>query len=373
MTGNKVSAAIVTYNRLDLLKESLAAVLNQTDYLSHVIVVDNMSNDGTKEYLDGVEDDRVVVFHSTENLGGAGGFNKAVRLFAEETEDDFVWLMDDDTIAQPDALKYLVDFYNSHQPVGFVNSVVRWGNVDGHPSWMNIQGPRAFTYPMYFNDLENPGLEVVNSSFVSVMIPREMVQSVGLPQKEYFIWGDDIEYTNRIADIHRGYTALKSVVVHKSKENTMPGDILREQDDARLWRYEYEFRNRLLTARRLRRREFINMAKGGIQHELMHVLFAPGIKFRARKAKMILNGTWRGLFFKPEIEFANVPRNHEARSINTLLRARFLAAPDERITLDEEVDIIKNGKLSDYAGENAKVDAFLKEVADEANRLKESK
>ena len=94
MTGNKVSAAIVTYNRLDLLKESLAAVLNQTDYLSHVIVINNMSNDGTEEYLNELEDERLVVFNSKENLGGAGGFNKAVRLFAEETDDDFVWLME---------------------------------------------------------------------------------------------------------------------------------------------------------------------------------------------------------------------------------------------------------------------------------------
>ncbi|OQJ74480.1 hypothetical protein BMS83_09665 [Leuconostoc pseudomesenteroides] len=51
MTGKKVSAAIVTYNRLDLLKESLGAVLGQTKYLNHVIVINNKSNDGTKEYL----------------------------------------------------------------------------------------------------------------------------------------------------------------------------------------------------------------------------------------------------------------------------------------------------------------------------------
>lgn len=364
MTGNKVSAAIVTYNRLDLLKESLAAVLNQTDYLNHVIVINNMSTDGTEEYLNGLDDNRVVVYNSKENLGGAGGFNKAVRLFAEETDDDYVWLMDDDTIAQPDALKYLVEFMNEHEHVGFVNSVVRWGTLEGRSSWMNVQAPRAFTWPVYLQG-DNPGVEVVNSSFVSVMIPREMVAMVGLPQKEYFIWGDDIEYTNRIADIYRGYTVVKSVVVHKSKENTMPGDIVREEDDGRLWRYEYEFRNRMLTARRINKRDMLGMFKGAFRWDLRHVLLGKSVKFRMKKAGMIIKGSWRGLFFNPEIEFAEGLKNYDVRSINKLIHARYLSAPTERITLDEEMEIIENGKLSDYAGKSTKVDAFLKEFEED--------
>lgn len=368
MTGNKVAAAIVTYNRLELLKESLAAVLNQTDYLSHVIVINNMSNDGTKEYLDSLNDERLVVVHSTENLGGAGGFNKAVRIFAEETDDDFVWLMDDDTIAQPEALKYLVDFARAHAPVGFVNSVVRWGSINGRPSWMNVNGPRVFAYPMYLADIENPGIEIVNSSFVSVLIPREMVAMVGLPQKEYFIWGDDIEYTNRIADIYRGYTAAKSLVVHKSKENTMPGDVVREEDSNRLWRYEYEFRNRLLTARRVRRREFMDLAINSLRFDLRAVLFNKGVKFRLKKAGMIIRGTVRGLRFNPEVEYAKGLREFDVRSINKLMKARYLSDPDTRITLDEEMDIIENGKLSDFKGKTQRVDKFLAEV--EADLIK---
>lgn len=85
---------------------------------------------------------------------------------------------------------------------------------------------------------DNPGVEVVNSSFVSVMIPREMVAMVGLPQKEYFIWVTTLSIQTVSLIFHRGYTVVKSVVVHKSKENTMPGDIVREEDAGRLWRYE---------------------------------------------------------------------------------------------------------------------------------------
>ena len=47
----KVNCVIVTYNRLALLKECLAAIEKQTYPIHKVIVIDNCSTDGTKEYL----------------------------------------------------------------------------------------------------------------------------------------------------------------------------------------------------------------------------------------------------------------------------------------------------------------------------------
>lgn len=361
MTNKNVTAAIVTYNRVDLLKEALTAVLNQTDYLNHVIVVNNKSTDETADYLATVTDPRVIVYNSEENLGGAGGFNKAVRLFAEETQDDYVWLMDDDTIAEPDALKYLVDFITENDHVGFVNSVVRWGSRDGHPSWMNVPAPRAFTWQYHMHQ-ENPGIEVVNSTFVSVLFSRKTVAMVGLPQKEYFIWGDDMEYTNRIADVNRGYTVLKSIVVHKSKENTMPGDIVREQDDSRLWRYNYEYRNRVLTARRVSKHELLRTVVNALRYDLRAVLFGGHVKYRWQKVKMIVSGTFRGIQFNPDIEYVAGLREYDVRSINKLLRARYLSDPQAIITLDQDIDFIENYTYEDFLNKTPEADKYIMQI-----------
>lgn len=360
MTGKKVSAAIVTYNRLDLLKESLGAVLGQTKYLNHVIVINNKSNDGTKEYLSSLKDERLVVFNSEDNLGGAGGFNQAVRLFAEKTDDDYVWLMDDDTIVQPDALEHLVDFVEEHDHVGFVNSQVRWGSLEGNPSWMNVPAPRGFTWQMYMTP-KNPAVEVVNSTFVSVMFSRKMVAMIGLPQKEYFIWGDDMEYTNRIADVDRGYTVLKSIAVHKSKENSMPGDIVKEKDESRLWRYDFEFRNRVLTARRISKHEYMHTVINGFRFDLRFVLFNKNVKFRFTKAKMIIRGIFKGIFFNPEIEYAEGLTRIPKRSINALFKARYLTMPNEIFTLDDDVKVINESKLTDFKGHTVAADKFIEQ------------
>ncbi len=66
------AVVIVTYNRVELLKECLACVCGQNHSFSRVIVVDNHSTDGTAEFLAARED--LDVIREPENLGGAGGF-----------------------------------------------------------------------------------------------------------------------------------------------------------------------------------------------------------------------------------------------------------------------------------------------------------
>ncbi len=306
MSSVNVTAAIVTYNRLDLLKESLAAVLAQTAYLTHILVINNQSTDGTKEYLDRLTDPRLIVIHASENLGGAGGFNLAVKQFITALTDDYVWLMDDDTLPEPTALEKMVSFATTHANIGFTQSQVRWRDVNGPAAYMNVVAPRAFYWQDALITPNNPAIEVVNSTFVSVMIPRERVLAVGLPQKEYFIWGDDMEYTNRLVadEIHKGYLVLNSLAVHKSKENLLPGDIITDTDTDRMWRYDYEYRNRILTARRIGKKELIKtLLRSGIR-DLLKVLLKGNVAYRGKKAGIIIRGTWRGLFFKPSIESA---------------------------------------------------------------------
>ena len=72
MNGNLV-AVIVTYNRLDKLKQTIERSRHCSFY--RTVVVNNCSSDGTAEWLDSLQDDNLVVIHSVVNGGGAGGFN----------------------------------------------------------------------------------------------------------------------------------------------------------------------------------------------------------------------------------------------------------------------------------------------------------
>jgi GT2 family glycosyltransferase len=301
MNKPKVTATIVTHNRLDLLKQTLNLLLDsQGGFLKHILVINNASTDGTEEFLDSLQDVRFIIVHSKENLGGAGGFNAAVKYFITQTDDDFVWLMDDDTFVKADSLEKLVEATKEHPDGGLFASQVRWRG--GQWSWMNLMKDAngSFTGTRDGSELIVP---IVNSTFVSTMIRRKEILNVGLPQKEYFIWGDDIEYTERIARVSKGYFVRDSIVNHMSAENVKPGDIAGDNDENRLPRYLYEYRNRILTAKR--RKSAVKMMKtlGHAGVDGVKTLFSPKTTHRFKKAGIIIRGTWNGFFFNPKVEY----------------------------------------------------------------------
>ena len=202
-----IAAVVVTYNRLSLLKECLEAISLQTCKVNSIIVVNNASTDGTTEYLQQLDDKQIVVKSLEKNIGGAGGFAEGIAI-ATKMNVDAIWIMDDDTIPQTDALEHFVYILNQHENTGFVNSKVVW--TDGNIHQMNIPGY------VHHDDLGGGLYAIRSASFVSLLVPSKIVREVGLPYREFFIWVDDAEFTARIVKAgHKGYLTTSSVVVHK--------------------------------------------------------------------------------------------------------------------------------------------------------------
>ncbi|CCJ66170.1 glycosyltransferase family 2 protein [Leuconostoc falkenbergense] len=303
MTDYSVTAVIVTYNRLSLLKDSIEKVLSQdTSALRHLIIVNGASTDGTKEFLDNLSDKRIIVENLDQNLGGSGGFNWGIKQFYQKTADDFVWVMDDDSMPTSTALRKLLTMFELNADAGWGASKVNW--IDGEWARMNVPAPAdGGKTAVYYGD-EN-FVPIKHATFVSTIFKRSLIKTIGLPQKEYFIWGDDIEFTERAHRVATGYFVRDSIVIHASKTNPNPGDIVGETLEERLPRYMYEYRNRILTSRR--RQSIFKLIKT-IGHgviDFMKTLFLPGVQYRGRKLKIIIKGTINGFFFHPNIEFAD--------------------------------------------------------------------
>ena len=107
----KLGAIIVTYNRLELLKECIAACLKQTNKFEKIFIINNASTDGTYEYLEELKYEELEIIHSKENLGGAGGFYLGVEK-AKDADLDYVLLIDDDAILDE---KYNEEIHNHMQ------------------------------------------------------------------------------------------------------------------------------------------------------------------------------------------------------------------------------------------------------------------
>lgn len=184
-----VAAVVVTYNRLADLKKCLDTLREQTRPLDTIFVINNGSTDGTEEWLATQPDLRVT---TQANLGGAGGFAAGIDT-AYKAGYTWLWCMDDDCLAAPDALANLLNSPNLGPCIKNSMSVS-----------VNSRDELAFFVDRpnqaYRKVSDMTGLDLiygVASFFNGTLVHSEVVKAIGIPDKELFIWGDEVEYMTR--------------------------------------------------------------------------------------------------------------------------------------------------------------------------------
>lgn len=248
MKSPTVAAVIVTYNRLNKLKNVFASLEKLTKKPEYLVVVNNASTDGTKEYLETYRssaercnDMNIEIVNLPENVGGAGGFSAGMKK-GYELGADYVWISDDDGYPEPDALANLLSGYNDAvdelgPDVPFACSMVKY--TDGSICEMN-NPVTTWDWGRLLAKGQNSVL-VSSCSFVSVLVPRWALEDFGLPYKEYFIWFDDAEYTRRLSRGCPGIQVLSSVVIHDMGQNK--GVNFRQINEKNAWKFAYGIRN----------------------------------------------------------------------------------------------------------------------------------
>ena len=294
-----VAAVIVTYNRKEFLKKCIEALLEQEKKEEcDILVIDNASTDGTKEEMVRYTQSQQVIYINTgNNLGGAGGFNFGIKE-AVKLGYKYIWLMDDDCIVHKDSLKELLEADKKLDGnYGFLSSVVLW--KDGTTCKMNKQKIPNNWYekaPLLKNSL----LPTYHATFVSFFIKRDVIEEIGLPIKEFFIWGDDVEYTNRISKKYDCFIVGKSQVLHDTKNNE--GSNIAKDELSRLNRYQYAYRNEMYIAKKNGLKGILRqIAKIGLH--IYRVLAKNKNGHRIKKWSIILGNSIKGLFFNPKVEF----------------------------------------------------------------------
>ena len=328
----RVVAVVVTWNRRDLLRESLGAIGRQTHLPVRVVVVDNASTDGTSQMLRADHEDLELV-HLESNTGGAGGFAVGIER-ALAFEPDLVWLLDDDTVPEPGAAAALVDAWQSYEDgtglrPSVVASQVVWTDGRLHP--MNTSRTKPGVSRAELRAAAGVACTPIRSaSFVSIICDASTVGERGLPIADYFLWNDDFEYTTRLTRGRVGLQCPGSVVVHKTKAfgatDVDPGQ-----------RFFYEVRNKTwLFARSSGLSLPEKVLYGGSTLRRWTRTFAQS-EDRGTLARGFAKGLWAGL-------------SHPPRSNAAVLEAAGWKAPDDRVspTTPQKFSLL----ISTYAGDS---------------------
>lgn len=290
-----VCAVVVTHNRKELLRECLDALLGQSYPVARILVVDNASTDAVQEMIAGEFPQnlhpQLEVLTLPRNVGGAGGFEAGVR--RANSASGWLWLLDDDTIPQADALEQLFlarsRFADGQLPDLLASKVV-WTDGSLHP--MNAQWLKTAPRDEVFRAAEAGTLSMRTTTFVSLLLHLKLVHQYGFPLGSYFLGGDDVEYTARILKNELGVAVPTSVVLHKTaiKAGTL---------EAAPLKFYYYVRNTIWMLTRsnaFRPWEGTKLAVrsvGMIRQYLQRTRFARG------SVQAVARGVWHGIFTTP--------------------------------------------------------------------------
>jgi|GEM_PF-417635 len=104
-----VSVIIATYNREKFIGAAVESVLKQTYKDFEVIIIDDGSNDSTKEIIESLKDSRIRYYYQ-DNKGRSNARNKAIEL----AKGKYITFLDSDDLYLPEKLKIQVDYFEKH-------------------------------------------------------------------------------------------------------------------------------------------------------------------------------------------------------------------------------------------------------------------
>ena len=230
--AEKICAVVVTHNRRHLLQRCLTALLNQSRPPDRIIVTDNASTDGTDIMLNNSFPEHPAIKYCNlgSNLGGGGGFHHGSCLAIDQGY-DWVWLMDDDCFPATDCLQNLIDGVES---VEHVYSPIILSIEDRKTSLWGIKA------------VCNTGnIEVATLPFNGFLVHRESLLEIGVPDKNFFIYGDDTEFNMRARAYGKRIILVTDSVMYHPHQNKLWGLKVYKMFLNKLWTY-YKLRNAII-------------------------------------------------------------------------------------------------------------------------------
>lgn len=292
---NKILAIVVTYNRKELLLENIRALLGQSYDNFNILIIDNASNDGTQESIKQFESSKIKYLRLEKNVGGAGGFSVGIKEATQQGY-EYAWIMDDDTIPTKEALKSFVKKVKFlKNEFSFLCSVVKFNeNEICNMNIPTIHKKWIMEYPKIHKNL----IKVESCSFVSCFINLKFVFEIGLPIEEFFIYGDDIEYTLRLSNKTSAYIDIDSIVLHKMKSNANTDVITADKE--KIGRVFYTYRNRFYLAKKKGTKQVIKYITG-YSINIVKILIKSKDN-RLKRMYYMTKGFFVGIFFNPDIK-----------------------------------------------------------------------
>lgn len=232
----KYAVVIVTYNRLNLLKECIDCVLRQTITVDKIIIMNNASTDGTQEFLGQYQNQKkFCVVNEKDNYGGAYGFSRGIQI-ASQYFWDWVIIIDDDAMLEDGYIEKIENEMSKNEECLAYSGSVYCNGIISQEHRSRNRFKRLFKpIPVSVDEYKKRYFEYDLASFCGLMINRKLIEEIGFPEKDFFIRNDDYEYSLRIRK--------KSVIlnINEARINHKTSIVAQQKDLS--WKLFYNIRN----------------------------------------------------------------------------------------------------------------------------------
>jgi GT2 family glycosyltransferase len=167
----------------------------------------------------------VTLVDAGGNLGFAGGNNIGIRLLLRDPAIDYVWLLNNDTVAEPAAAAALLARMDATHNVGMCGTVVRYYHrpdvvqaLNGSRFRLITGQSRGIGEGQPASQPYNPAVVARETDFVlgaSLGVSREFVERVGPMSERYFLYFEEIDWARRNAGRFAIAFAHGATVYHK--------------------------------------------------------------------------------------------------------------------------------------------------------------
>jgi GT2 family glycosyltransferase len=228
-----VGVVVLHWNRVEETTQCIQSLSRLQYRRFQIFVVDNGSEISLDSQL-AVDIENLSIIRSRENLGFAGGCNLGIRA-SVDAGCDFVWLLNNDAVVDPDALRYLVEVAKDRPAAGIVGSTILErdnGRIVNHVggqlkpySGLTVHLGKGESYPLT-SAQDKPQPSFVTGCSMLACLP--MMRDVGLMDEGYFLYWEDVDWCVRAR--RKGWdiaVAYKSVVYHKGSSSVGYGSPLK--------------------------------------------------------------------------------------------------------------------------------------------------
>lgn len=221
----------LNYNQSKMTLECVDSILNSNYTNYNLIVVDNGSTNEEYQYLLDNINSKVSVERINENCGYVGGINRGLHKAASLNPDYFL-IMNNDTIIDPEAIKYLVEAGERYDKNAIISGKVY--HYDRPDVFQYVGGIFKDKRYLMMNNIHKDELDEGQCEVEKEMdmlddifwlLPNKIVKNVGKYSKHFFLYAEQADYARRVSD--SGYILIytpKAKIWHKGSITTGDGN-----------------------------------------------------------------------------------------------------------------------------------------------------